>query len=595
MAVEFRIVRGARTGAKERFEKSVVSIGRHPMNDLRFDAAKDVDASSRHAELRTLGTRHMIHDLGSTNGTFVNGERIDSERELADGDTVSFGVEGPQVTFHILPAHLTAELAPPKTAGYPSAPRPAPKKNTEVRIAEAVKKQTGKMKQMIIALAVIVVASGAVAAWFISQAAESQRRQFEALLAANDSLARALEQRLEQTGVADAALREARAESERLARELRAQNAAGGDVAALSAQMRSAQLRTSTIARMDYSAVTSANKAAIVFVAVQMPDGSASSGTGFNILPSGLVVTNKHVVESRTGIRARRVGVLFEGTQGEWRPATIEYVSETDELALLRIDRPGHYPTVAGIARDAGDVKLGDPVALLGYPLGTGTAGNERGHQQPAPRVHPRRRHGEQDPAGDAAARRVRGAGVEWLAGVRFARAGGRGALRRRRGERRTDHLLRAGGALGDAAAGGRGGRAPLDGRGGCRGRRPRGAGRPRQVPERALGIGDAIEVVPPLHLDELRHRLRRRDREARRRIRHRRGMRDHPVVEPAARLQVAQVDHPDHAVVLRQEADRDDHVGSSDSWIPFTVREVRNAVATESAGTSTNRVLRER
>jgi S1-C subfamily serine protease len=374
MAVEFRIVRGARTGAKERYEKSVVSIGRHPMNDLRFDAAKDVDCSSRHAELRTLGTRHTIHDLGSTNGTFVNGARIDAERELADGDTISFGVDGPQVTFHILPAHVTAELAPPATAGHPSVARPAPKKNTEVRIAEAVQKQTGKMKQMIIALAAFVVIGGAVAAWFMTQAAAGQRRQFEALLAANDSLSRALEQRLEQTGVADAALREARAESERLARELRAQNAAGGDVAALSAQMRSAQIRTSTISRMDYSAVTSANKAAIVFVVVQMPDGKNSSGTGFNILPSGLVVTNKHVVESRAGIRATRVAVAFDGIGG-WRPATIEYVSETDELALLRLDAPGNYPTVAGIARDAADVKLGDPVALLGYPLGTGTAG----------------------------------------------------------------------------------------------------------------------------------------------------------------------------------------------------------------------------
>jgi S1-C subfamily serine protease len=378
MAVEFRIVRGARTGAKERFEKSVVSIGRHPMNDLRFDANKDPDASSRHAELRTVGTRHVLHDIGSTNGTFVNGERISAERELHDGDTVSFGFDGPQVTFHILPVHLTAELAPPKTAGHPSAPRPSslpPKKNTEIRIAEAVKKQTGTLKRVVIALAIFVVAGGGVAAWFMLQAARAQQRQFDALLAANDSLARALEQRLQQTGVADAALREARAESQRLARELRAMNESGGDVAALSAQMRSAQQRTSTIARMDYSAVTSANKAAIVFIAVQMPNDSLSSGTGFNILPSGLIVTNKHVVQLRTGARARRVAVIFEGTTGEWRTASIEYVSETDELALLRIDRPGNYPTVGGIARDANDIKLGDPVAVLGYPLGTGTAG----------------------------------------------------------------------------------------------------------------------------------------------------------------------------------------------------------------------------
>ena len=54
MAVEFRITRGARAGARERFDKTIVAIGRHPINDLRFDAERDLDVSSRHAELRAV-------------------------------------------------------------------------------------------------------------------------------------------------------------------------------------------------------------------------------------------------------------------------------------------------------------------------------------------------------------------------------------------------------------------------------------------------------------------------------------------------------------------------------------------------------------
>jgi S1-C subfamily serine protease len=262
-----------------------------------------------------------------------------------------------------------------RAAPEPPPPPPPPKKNTEVRIAEAVQKQTGRLKQMVIGLAVFVVAGGAVAAWFAMQAAESQREQFAALLSANDSLARALEQRLTQTGVADAALRAARAESERLAKELRGLQQSGGDISAISAEMRSAQVRTSSISRMDYSAVTAANKAAVVFIAVQWDDAGPTSGTGFNILPSGLIVTNRHVVRNRSGARAERVAVVFDGQQGAWREATIEYVSETDELALLRLVRAGNYPAVTGVARDGGDVKLGDPVAILGFPLGTSTAG----------------------------------------------------------------------------------------------------------------------------------------------------------------------------------------------------------------------------
>jgi len=85
MPIEFRITSGARAGARERFEKSVVSIGRHPMNDLRFDANKDIDVSGRHAELRSANGRHVLHDLGSTNGTFVNGELV--QQQLLEAGT----------------------------------------------------------------------------------------------------------------------------------------------------------------------------------------------------------------------------------------------------------------------------------------------------------------------------------------------------------------------------------------------------------------------------------------------------------------------------------------------------------------------------
>ncbi|MCA9059775.1 MAG: FHA domain-containing protein, partial [Planctomycetaceae bacterium] len=48
--------------------------------------------SSCHAELiRTQQNDLSIRDLGSTNGTFVNGERISGERQLRDGDLVEIG------------------------------------------------------------------------------------------------------------------------------------------------------------------------------------------------------------------------------------------------------------------------------------------------------------------------------------------------------------------------------------------------------------------------------------------------------------------------------------------------------------------------
>jgi pSer/pThr/pTyr-binding forkhead associated (FHA) protein len=371
MAVEFRITTGARAGARERFDKPIVAIGRHPINDLRFDADRDLDVSSRHAELRAIANRYVLVDLGSTNGTYVNGQVLDGERPLLDGDVLQFGANGPQAEFHVL------DEAVPGLAATSAVPlrSPAGKPNTEVRIAMAVEKQTGALKRVVAGLAVVVIAGALGAVWMTRRSAEETRQQLAALVAANDSLSRTLAARLGETGIAEASLSAAREETERLARELQAQQARGGDVSAAAARVRDAQVRTASLAAMDYAAIAEANQRAIVFLVVEFPDSSRSTGTGFNVLPSGLIVTNRHVVQTPDGVRAQRIAVAFDGTSGQWKRASIELVSETDELAFLRLNTAGTYPVVNGIARDDATTGIGRPVAILGYPLGTGTAG----------------------------------------------------------------------------------------------------------------------------------------------------------------------------------------------------------------------------
>jgi FHA domain-containing protein len=51
----------------------------------------DQEVSRRHAAIRAAGGSFGIEDLGSTNGTFVNDERISGVRVLAHGDTVRLG------------------------------------------------------------------------------------------------------------------------------------------------------------------------------------------------------------------------------------------------------------------------------------------------------------------------------------------------------------------------------------------------------------------------------------------------------------------------------------------------------------------------
>ncbi len=65
----------------------VISIGRLPECDVTLN---DANVSRRHAEIRPEGDAFVLVDLGSTNGSRVNGVRV-SRRELVDGDEISCG------------------------------------------------------------------------------------------------------------------------------------------------------------------------------------------------------------------------------------------------------------------------------------------------------------------------------------------------------------------------------------------------------------------------------------------------------------------------------------------------------------------------
>jgi hypothetical protein len=73
----------------ERFAltESIITIGRHPDSNL---VLADPNVSRNHAEIRPQGEQFVVVDLGSTNGTRVNGVRVDSQ-VLRDGDEVAFG------------------------------------------------------------------------------------------------------------------------------------------------------------------------------------------------------------------------------------------------------------------------------------------------------------------------------------------------------------------------------------------------------------------------------------------------------------------------------------------------------------------------
>jgi hypothetical protein len=70
-------------------DSSALTIGRGGQNDVSIEG--DAFASARHVRLEPRRDGVWVHDLGSTNGTLVNGVRIDRPRRLVPGDVVRVG------------------------------------------------------------------------------------------------------------------------------------------------------------------------------------------------------------------------------------------------------------------------------------------------------------------------------------------------------------------------------------------------------------------------------------------------------------------------------------------------------------------------
>lgn len=67
--------------------ETVITIGRIPESVITLE---DPNVSRNHAEIRPSGGTFVLADLGSTNGTKINGVKV-SERALQDGDEMTFG------------------------------------------------------------------------------------------------------------------------------------------------------------------------------------------------------------------------------------------------------------------------------------------------------------------------------------------------------------------------------------------------------------------------------------------------------------------------------------------------------------------------
>jgi len=233
-----------------------------------------------------------------------------------------------------------------------------------MRIAEAVKHSTRGLQRTLIAVTV-VLGLAAIGAYLYGK--QQSDKVIARLLAQNETLGSqyvdAIAKLNGRSSGLDTALRAAKKEIDALNSKLKS---GGGslNVEEMSQQLTAANSRAASLvgqANMDLTAINERSGKAVALLVVEMPDGSKSAA----------LVTNRHAVrEGKDGPLPTRIAVKFAETD-RWLRAHVVRISEgEDDIAILQIDAPGPFPAVAGIAGAGDRPRVGQPVAIIGFPLG---------------------------------------------------------------------------------------------------------------------------------------------------------------------------------------------------------------------------------
>ena len=125
MNARLTYVTGSLTGTEVPLDGGIVRIGRDASGDVVVPEADEKYVSRNHATLTHEGGSAVLEDLGSTNGTLVNGRPVE-RATLSDGDVVQLGKGGPKLRFTTGAADDRTALAGAPPARDPDATRPAP-------------------------------------------------------------------------------------------------------------------------------------------------------------------------------------------------------------------------------------------------------------------------------------------------------------------------------------------------------------------------------------------------------------------------------------------------------------------------------------
>ncbi len=116
------MTQGPEPGKTFTLDQEVLTVGRDPNNDIVINHPQ---VSRKHARVTRRGDVVIIEDVGSTNGTFVNGVRLTAPHTLTNGNVVGFG-DAVTFTYYGASIATTEPLASRPTVSIESPPREFP-------------------------------------------------------------------------------------------------------------------------------------------------------------------------------------------------------------------------------------------------------------------------------------------------------------------------------------------------------------------------------------------------------------------------------------------------------------------------------------
>ena len=326
-------------------------VGRNADADVRFDPQRDLTVSARHAEFVRRGEHWILRDLGSTNGTLVNGRAIRGDVQLAHGDRIELGTSGPII-----------EIDFSKTGLQPTRARRDPER---ARWA-----MSGLVLLLFTTMGALLVAD--------RYKEDVLRKERKALQLRIDSLLASGSQSRGSLEGEVAGLQAALQESEQRLRDLRTQlgraQVSSADAEALQRQLVStgaALKRQQLAANLDFALIQRRARSAVAMLWVEYTDGTRATGTAFAVRADGLLLTNRHLAIGDDGSkRLRRAAVRFSDSEQAF-PAHIVTTSAQWDLAIVQVENViGTVPAIPPSTFHNDSVASGTPVALIGFPFG---------------------------------------------------------------------------------------------------------------------------------------------------------------------------------------------------------------------------------